>query len=82
MTLIELRNKIDEILEKTPSWGDVNRVGIVTAMCDDGGVDMEWLVDLRDICCDGHGMVAFQLVLEDDDELFKRENWTLMYKKK
>lgn len=67
ITLVQLRDKINEILEKTPSWGDVARVGVVTMKYDDGSVDMDWLVDLRDICCDGHGMVAFQLVLEDDD---------------
>lgn len=70
MTLRELRDKIDEIIEQTPSWADVNRVGIVTASYDDGSVDMEMLVDLKDICCDGHGMVAFQLVLEDDEYFF------------
>lgn len=73
MTLIELRDKINEMLDKNPSWGDVGRVGIVTAKYEDNGiesVDMEMLVDLRDICCDGHGMVAFQLVLEDDDTIF------------
>lgn len=70
MTLIELRDKINEIIEKTPSWADVDRVGIVTAKYDDGSVDMEMLVDLKDICCDGQGMVAFQMVLEDDEYFF------------
>lgn len=68
MTLLELRNKIDEIIKKCPSWADVERIGIVTVTYpDDHAVDMDWCVDLRPICCDGHGMVAFQMVMEDDD---------------
>lgn len=70
MTLIELQDKINEMLDKTPQWGDIDRVGIVTAKYDDNSVDMEMLVDLKDICCDGHGMVAFQLILEDDEYFF------------
>lgn len=66
MTLKQLRDKIDEIIEKTPSWADVERIGIVTANYDDGSKDMDWLVDFKDICCDGQGMVAFQLVMETD----------------
>ena len=68
MKLIELRDKINDIIEKYPSWADCERIGVVTASYpDDNSVDMDWCVDLRDICCDGHGMVAFQLVMEDDD---------------
>lgn len=67
ISLLQLRDKIDKMLADHPSWGDVARVGVVTMKYDDSSVDMDWLVDLRDICCDGHGMVAFQLVLEDDD---------------
>lgn len=71
MTLRELRDKIDKIIEETPSWADLDhRIGIVTAKYDDGSVDMEMLVDFKDICCDGQGMVAFQLVLEDDEYCF------------
>lgn len=70
ISLIQLRDKINDILEKTPSWADVERIGIVTATYDDGSKDMDWLVDFRPICCDGHGMVAFQLVMEDDDYFF------------
>lgn len=66
MTLIQLRDKINDILEKTPSWADVERIGTVTATYDDGSKDMDWLVDFKDICCDGQGMVAFQLVMETD----------------
>lgn len=70
MTLIELRDKINAILEKTPEWGNVERIGIVKE-CDreTGWKEMEWLKDFGSICCDGQGMVAFQLVMEDDDEL-------------
>ena len=66
MTLIELRDKINTILEETPSWADVNRIGIVTNTDDETGFkDMEWLEDFRTICCDGQGMVAFELVMEE-----------------
>ena len=27
--------------------------------------NMEWLEDFRVICCDGQGMVAFELVMEE-----------------
>lgn len=66
MTLIELRDKINEILEECPSWADVDRIGIVTNTEEDTGwKDMEYLVDFREICCDGQGMVAFELVMEN-----------------
>lgn len=66
MTLIELRDKINAIIEQTPSWGNVDRIGIVTNTEEDTGwKDMEWLVDFRTICCDGQGMVAFELVMEE-----------------
>ena len=70
MTLKELRDKIDAIIEKNPSWADVERIGIVTD-CDrkTGEKEMEWLEDFGAICCDGQGMVAFQLVMENDDYL-------------
>lgn len=64
MTLIELRDKINAILEKTPSWANVDRIGIVTNTDETGFKDMEWLEDFRTICCDGQGMVAFELVME------------------
>lgn len=65
MTLIELRDKINTILEETPSWANVDRIGIVTNTDDETGFkDMEWLEDFRTICCDGQGMVAFELVME------------------
>lgn len=67
MTLIELRDKINAIIEKTPGWASCNRIGIVTGVYEDGFKDMEWCVDIRPICCDGQGMVAFQMVMEDDD---------------
>ena len=65
MTLIELRDKINTILEETPSWANVDRIGIVTNTDDETGFkDMEWLEDFRTISCDGQGMVAFELVME------------------
>lgn len=65
MTLKELRDKIDAIIDKTPSWANVDRIGIVTNTDEYGFKDMEWLVDFRAICCDGQGMVAFELVMEE-----------------
>ena len=65
MKLIELRDKINDIIARTPSWADVERIGIVTESYDDGSKDMLWLKDLRTICCDGQGMVAFELVMEE-----------------
>lgn len=66
MTLIELRDKIDSIIKETPSWANVDRIGIVTYTEEDTGwKDMEWLKDFRAICCDGMGMVAFELVMEE-----------------
>lgn len=66
MTLIELRDKINTILEETPSWANVDRIGIITNTDDKTGFkDMEWLEDFRTICCDGQGMVAFELVMEE-----------------
>lgn len=65
MKLIELRDKINDIIEKTPSWADVERIGIVTESYEDGSKDMLWLEDLRTISCDGQGMVAFELVMEE-----------------
>lgn len=68
MTLKELRDKIDAIIENTPSWADCERIGIVTNIeKDTGWKDMEWCIDINPICCDGQGMVAFQLVMEDDE---------------
>ena len=43
MKLIELRDKINEILEKTPSWGNCERIGIVQGKDETGFCDMEWL---------------------------------------
>lgn len=66
MKLIELRDKINSIIEETPSWANVERIGIVTNTDDETGFkDMEWLEDFRAICCDGQGMVAFELVMEE-----------------
>ena len=65
MTLIELRDKINSIIEKTPSWADVDRIGIVQSTDSNGWKEMTWLEDFRPICCDGQGMVAFELVLEE-----------------
>lgn len=65
MTLIELRDKINKIIEETPSWSEVSRIGIVTDTYEDGSKDMLWLKDFRSICCDGQGMVAFELVMEE-----------------
>ena len=65
MKLIELRDKINGIIEKTPSWSNVERIGIVTESYEDGSKDMLWLEDFRSICCDGQGMVAFELVMEE-----------------
>ena len=65
MKLIELRNKIDAIIKETPSWADVERIGIVASSESDGRKEMIWLKDFRSICCDGQGMVAFELVMEE-----------------
>lgn len=66
MTLKELRDKIDSIIGESPSWADVDRIGIVTNTEEDTGwKDMEWLVDFRTISCDGQGMVAFELVMKE-----------------
>ena len=66
MTLKELRDKIDTIIAETPSWANVDRIGIVTNTEEDTGwKDMVWLKDFRSICCDGQGMVAFELVMEE-----------------
>lgn len=68
MTLKELRDKIDKIIEDHPTWANCDRIGVVTNVeKDTGWKDMEWCVDFRSICCDGQGMVAFQMVMEDDD---------------
>ena len=69
MTLLELRDKINAILEEVPEWGNIDRIGIVTN-CDHetGYKDMEWLENFGSICCDGQGMVAFQLVMEGDSD--------------
>ena len=65
MKLIELRDKINDIIEETPSWADVERIGIVTESYEDGSKDMLWLEDFCPISCDGQGMVAFELVMEE-----------------
>lgn len=65
MKLIELRDKINAIIEETPSWANVERIGIVTETYENGEKDMIWLEDFRKICCDGQGMVAFELVMEE-----------------
>ena len=66
MKLIELRDKINDIIEETPSWANVERIGIVINTDDETGFkDMEWLEDFSTICCDGQGMVAFELVMEE-----------------
>ena len=65
MTLLELIDRIHSILEETPSWGNVSRIGIVTDSYENGEKDMLWLQDFRSICCDGQGMVAFELVMEE-----------------
>lgn len=67
MKLIELRDKINKIITETPSWANCERIGIVTNVEEETGwKDMEYCVDIKPICCDGQGMVAFQLVMEDD----------------
>lgn len=66
MTLKELRDKIDSIIEETPSWANVDRIGTAYSKDEDGYVEMEWLEDITPICCDGQGMVAFQLVMQGD----------------
>jgi hypothetical protein len=69
MTLIQLRDKINQIIEETPSWANVDRIGRVVGYDPEmGWKDMEWLEDFVTICCDGQGMVAFQLVMEGDDD--------------
>ena len=65
MTLLQLRDKIDAIIENHPSWQDCARIGIVTETFEDGSKDIQWLEDFKSICCDGQGMVAFELVMED-----------------
>ena len=64
ITLRELQDKINAILEETPEWGDVDRIGIVDSTGEDGFKEMTWLKDFQEICCDGQGMVAFELVME------------------
>lgn len=65
MTLVELRDKIDKIIQEQPSQDNVNRIGRVLSEEDDGYCEMEILEDFRPICCDGQGMVAFELVMEE-----------------
>lgn len=66
MKLIELKNKIDEILENVPEWADVERIGIVIDTEEETNFkEMIWLKDFQTICCDGQGMVAFELVMEE-----------------
>lgn len=65
MKLIELRDKINDIIEDNPSWANVERIGIVDSECCDGFKEMTWLQDIRTISCDGQGMVAFELVMEE-----------------
>ena len=68
MNLIELRDKINKIIHDEPSWASCDRIGIVTYTEEETGwKDMEWCRDIRPICCDGMGMVAFQLVMEGDE---------------
>jgi len=71
MTLKELRDKIDSIIEETPSWANCDRIGIVNYKDEDGWCSMDWLQDIATICCDGQGMVAFQLVMEGDEDYSK-----------
>ena len=71
MTLVELRDKIDSIIEKTPSWANCERIGTVSYRDEEGWCEMKWLKDISPICCDGQGMVAFQLVMEDDEDYSK-----------
>ncbi len=66
MKLIELRDIIDSIIKENPSWADCERIGTVISKDEDGFCEMEWIKDFKPICCDGQGMVAFQIVLEDD----------------
>ena len=65
MTLVELRDKIDKIIQEHPSWTNVNRIGRVLSEKEDGYCEMEMLEDFRPICCDGQGMVAFELVMQE-----------------
>ena len=65
MTLIDLRNKIDAIIQEHPQWQNVDRIGIVNYTDNEGWKEMTWLKDFRTICCDGQGMVAFELVMEE-----------------
>ena len=65
MTLVELRDKIDKIIQEHPSWANVNRIGRVLSEKEDGYREMEMLEDFRRICCDGQGMVAFELVMQE-----------------
>jgi hypothetical protein len=67
MKLIELRDKIDNIIKENPSWANCERIGRVTDCDETGFKDMELLKDFVSISCDGMGMVAFQLVMEDDE---------------
>lgn len=66
MKLIELRDKINAIIEETPSWANVERIGIVTDTEEETNFkEMIWLKDFQTICCDGQGMVAFELIMEE-----------------
>ena len=73
LTLIELRDKIDKIIEKSPSYAELDRIGRVVNIDPSGFREMEWLRDIRTICCDGHGLSAIQLVMEDDDYFFGKQ---------
>lgn len=67
MTLEQMYEKIGKIIKENPSWADCERIGVVTNdEKDTGWKDMEWCIDIKPICCDGQGMVAIQLELEDD----------------
>ena len=67
MNLLQLRDRIDQIITKNPGWAECDRIGVVQNVDKETGwVDMEWCVGIKPICCDGQGMVAFQLELEDD----------------
>ena len=67
MNLQEMYDKIGEIIKENPSWANCDRIGVVRDVeKDTGWKDMEWCVDVKTICCDGQGIAAIQLELEDD----------------
>lgn len=56
---------IDKIIKEKPSQVNINRIGRVLSKEEDGYCEMKMIENFRPICCDGQGMVAFELVMEE-----------------